>query len=144
MKALFFECLIIWSLFPGRRLIAGDFNGDGYFDILGWYRQGRRAGCFFLSPNDRKGNFDQAIELEMKDTLKWLPAQSALLAADIDGDKYSDLVLQLRLGPDEGKWLWYPNNRQGGFDRGKVIRVNGCDTSGWTTECPLVHFSKPG
>lgn len=119
----------IQIFFPGREFTAMDMNGDTFDDILVYFSHGKNAGRWFVALNNRKGGFESPVKVILHDTLKCLPDQAVILAGDIDGDKFDDLVVQLRFGPDNGKWIFYPNNKKGGFGNGKLVTVDGNDRS---------------
>ena len=127
----------IQIFFPGREFTAIDLNGDSYDDILVYFRQGRHAGKWFVAINNHNDGFEEPQRVTINDTLKYIHGQAAILAEDIDGDNFEDLVIQLRIGPDNGKWIFYPNNKRGGFGKGILITVDGSDRSFTGINTPL-------
>ena len=115
--------------FPGRTFTAGDFNGDGFDDIMAYFRQGRYAGKWFVAYNIKGNGFENPVKVTLHDTIRFVPDQAEILSCDIDGDKFDDLLVQMRFGPDNGKWIWYPNNKRGGFGKGKLLEVDGKETA---------------
>lgn len=115
----------VW--FPGRKLVTGDFNGDGFDDLACYYYKGHHAGYWFIAYNNRAGNFEKPIPFTFSDTLPCSTGQATFLAGDINGDAFDDLVIYLHPDSPSGRWLVALNDRHGAFLPLRIMDV-GADT----------------
>jgi hypothetical protein len=101
---------------------AGDFNGDGFADLLiGAPRSGgggRIVYLYFGGPGD-------AFETKR---FVGFPSASGAAAGDVDGDGYSDVLVG---APDVGKTYLYFGGRQSAEPRPPVV-LQGARRFGWT------------
>jgi len=122
----------IW--FPGRKFVAGDFNGDGFDDMACYFYKGKHAGSWFIAYNDRQQNFNEPVQIGFIDILQLTPDQAIFLSGDMNGDRFDDLVVFIRRNPPTGRWIVYLNDGNGSFIKGKILDV-GSDSLTYKTFC---------
>jgi hypothetical protein len=102
-----------WGVYPAAQPFAGDFDGDGKFDV-GLYNPHGTDGKFYIQYGDGKGRFGRQT------VWKWGVFPSAkVFAGDFDGDGKFDVGLYNPHGTDGSFYIQYGDGK-GRFGRQTV------------------------
>ena len=102
--------------FPGRIFVTGDFTGDQTGDLVCYFYKGTNRGTWLMASVDEKHRFGKPHLVHFPDDMITDPA-SIVLAGDINGDRWDDLVV-VDYGMDNRdsvRYRFWINNQEGSF-----------------------------
>lgn len=99
----------------GDNIISGDFNGDGYDDLMVRSQNGPEASNLAFYINMGQGEFENKFEFIPTDSILTQDIWNKFLAGDIDGDGFDDLVVVYYKGKLKGRFIVALNKQDGSF-----------------------------
>jgi hypothetical protein len=100
-------------------ILAGDFNGDSYFDIMTKYISGNRYADTDIYLNNKNNGFDNPI-----DAGKSFQGDYLFFISDINGDGFDDLLVKEGGYFIPGKWHIMPQHNKDNFNFMRSFRLD--------------------
>jgi len=117
--------MIILSIgFPDREFFPGDYNNDGYSDLLILFTGIGEKPSWYLSENTGTGDFKNPVKVYFPDNPQYEKSGCYIVSGDFNGDKFCDIA-RVSLNPGTASISVYQNHKGKAFNAPAESTLNG-------------------